>query len=351
MKKISIVVPIYNMEDKIKSFIYMLTQQSYKNLEIILVDDGSIDSTYEKCRNLQRKESRIKVYHQENKGSGSARNLGISKATGEYIYFPDVDDLIHKNTIEILAHEMSNNEVDMIVFGYENLSVDSSLINKKKYPMKKVSGQSIRTNFHEYFSPEQELYIQGAPWNKFFKLNIIRENNILFPDLRRHQDEIFISRYISYCKDVLFHPEILYTYYTNDIKKIWDKYPINYADLVIEFSKLRKEIILNWNKDNENIKYKINDEYICKCIKALELTFSSKLNINYKSRKERILHIIDKTELSLLTIQDEKYMYQKTVIKLINIKMYNLLYLLIWIKVLIESRSYTIYKFFRQNSK
>ena len=94
---VSIVVPVYNMGNSLEVCVDSLLKQKYYNIEIVLVDDGSRDNSLEVCYKLQKRDSRIQVYHTENRGSGPARNTGIEKATGRYIYFPDADDKLEED--------------------------------------------------------------------------------------------------------------------------------------------------------------------------------------------------------------------------------------------------------------
>lgn len=100
MKKVSIIIPVYNMEDWVESGIKCITEQTYENLEIIIIDDGSKDGSYMKCLAEADKDRRIAVFGKNNEGPGVARNLALRKAMGDYIYFFDIDDYLEKNAIE-----------------------------------------------------------------------------------------------------------------------------------------------------------------------------------------------------------------------------------------------------------
>ena len=96
MKKVSIIIPVYNMEDWVESGIKCITEQTYENLEIIIIDDGSKDGSYMKCLAEADKDRRIAVFGKNNEGPGAARNLALRKATGDYIYFFDIDDYLDR---------------------------------------------------------------------------------------------------------------------------------------------------------------------------------------------------------------------------------------------------------------
>lgn len=113
MDKISIVVPIYNVEKYLDQCVKSIINQTYKNLEIILVNDGSIDNSGKICDKYKRQDNRVIVIHKENGGSSDARNVGIQIATGKYIGFVDSDDYIEKDMYEFLYNNMINENADI----------------------------------------------------------------------------------------------------------------------------------------------------------------------------------------------------------------------------------------------
>lgn len=341
MKKVSIIIPVYNMADKIELSVESIVRQSYSNIEIILVDDGSKDASLSKCKELAETYEKIKVYHTENQGSGPARNYGIKMATGDYVYFPDADDLLEPNTVTTLVNAMLKHESDLIVFGFKNIDINGNLISEKKYQKKIYEGNYIRDNYHIFFNMNDEFGIQGAPWNKFFDLSKIKKNKIEYPPLKRHQDEVFISRYINHVEKVCFIEDILYVYNTNDLKREWDKFPVDYLDIVMSLKKYREDIIVKWNDKNEIVLDMIEREYICKIIKALELSFSKKFNFNRNERKNWFFEVIQKSELANLSMPERFNMkYQKLILSLVAQNKLNKLYLLIFTKVFIEKNLY-----------
>ena len=340
MDLVSIVIPVYNMGNKIKKCTRSIINQTYKNIEIILVDDGSKDNSLKQCVELSQEDERIKVIHTENRGSGPARNEGIKNASGKYIYFPDADDYLEPSAIEILVRTMKNAKCDLIVFGYRYVGLNGELISTKKYDNNSFNSDLVRRNYSEYFSLTGRYTIQGAPWNKFFSLEVIKDNNIFYPALRRHQDEGFIARYVNVSTNVVFIEEILYTYYVNDLEKQWDKYPVDYIEAVKGLYKERKSNVLQWNEDDMKTHDLVYSEYICGFIKAIELSFSPKHKLNYKKRKRWILERIKDSKIDVVHVPMILGKYQKIVVDLIRKRRINKLYFILWIKVNIEKHGY-----------
>lgn len=128
---ISVILPVYNVEKHLKQCLVSISSQSYKNLEIILIIDGSKDNSFQIAKDYSLIDSRVSVYWQENTGSGPARNAGISHATGEYIAFIDPDDWIEDNYIERLLSVMVENNVDLVLSSKtENIFQCEKLLKK-----------------------------------------------------------------------------------------------------------------------------------------------------------------------------------------------------------------------------
>lgn len=338
MEKVSIVVPVYNMGDKIETCVQSLIKQTYENIEIILVDDGSKDDSYQYCLQLAEKDARIVALHTENKGSGPARNYGIDHASGRYIYFPDADDYIEPSAISIMVCGMMDGSFDLVVFGYKNVNQNGKLVKIKEYSESEQDADDIRNNYGEYMTTLSKWGIQGAPWNKFFDLNVIKNNNIRYPSLRRHQDEGFIGRYMCYATKVHFIPDVLYTYYVNDLQKEWQKYPVDYVDAVIGLYGVRKETILTWNDKDKKTREFIEQEYLCNMIKAFELSYSPKMKLTRKSRLKWIRNQSERSQILDITIPESLGRYQKIVFTLLKKGYFSLAVLIIHIKVFIEKR-------------
>ncbi|MBO5360736.1 MAG: glycosyltransferase family 2 protein [Clostridia bacterium] len=149
---ISVIIPVYNVEEYLCECIDSVINQTYKNLEIILVDDGSTDSSGKICDEYAEKDSRISVVHKENSGPSKTRNIGIEHAKGEYIYFLDSDDYIELNALELLVNTAESNSADLVFFDAHSFSDDGAEI-KQGYTVKGTfeakSGYEILTELHK----------------------------------------------------------------------------------------------------------------------------------------------------------------------------------------------------------
>lgn len=210
---ISIIIPAYNVEQYLTACLSSIEQQTYQNFEVILIDDGSIDSTGAMCDTVATKDDRFKVIHQKNQGVSVARNKGIEKARGEYIAFIDSDDKITpeylssfslKNDIEIQGHVI-----------YEN-NIQRSVIYSKRKVQKDVAKVFCLGPFN------------SAVWGKIFKTSIIKDNKIVFPvNLCFSEDTIFLLQYIKHCKTLAIFDAAEYIYIKHSGSLTDKKYPMN----------------------------------------------------------------------------------------------------------------------------
>ena len=190
---ISIIVPIYNSEKYIDKCIESVVHQTYKNLEIILVDDGSIDNSGKKCDEWARKDNRIKVIHKENGGVSNARNVGLRVAKGKYIGFVDSDDYINENMYEIMHKEMQKDNINFVICDCDIIEPDKipGFIEKNQYPIEIINKiQAI-----EVFYP-----LDGGIWKCLFskeKLKDITFDTTIYIG----EDLDFICNYILDCED------------------------------------------------------------------------------------------------------------------------------------------------------
>lgn len=171
MDKVSVIVPIYNVEKFIKRCVSSLMMQTYENIEIILVDDGSPDSSGMIIDEISKKDLRVKVIHKVNGGVSSARNAGLSVATGDYVMFVDGDDYVDKVYVEYFLRLVKRNN-SLVGLNYSNFSDDNH----------------SKTNSNEIFTISsakaiEDIYLGGifvAVWNKIYNLNYIKEKGISF---------------------------------------------------------------------------------------------------------------------------------------------------------------------------
>ena len=204
MPKISIIVPIYNSEEYLKECLNSLVNQTFKDIEIICVNDGSTDNSLEIVKHFAEKDSRIKVINQENKGQSAARNAGLKIASGEWITFIDSDDYIDLNTYE-RALTVSN--VDVICFGIE-------VYGDNLYATRQADNEYYKIKYKSlvHLNNKIRLNTDVSVCDKLFKKEIIDNYGIRFPEGIHFEDAEFYWKYILCCKSANYIDEYFYHY-------------------------------------------------------------------------------------------------------------------------------------------
>lgn len=204
---ISVIVPVYNVEDYIGDCINSLQNQSYKNIEILLVDDGSSDKSLEICYEFAKEDERIRVFSKPNGGQGSARNLGLDKIRGEYVSFIDSDDLIGSDFIEKIYAILSQNSVKMAMSAYASFREKDEISNAKsqKTSIKILNDKEI---FSEIFSGNE--YFGTAVWRNLYHKSIFE--NLRFPEGQIYEDVAIAFEIFDSAKRVAISDEVLYFY-------------------------------------------------------------------------------------------------------------------------------------------
>ena len=215
--KVSVIIPVYNVEKYLQRCITSVVEQTYKNLEIILVDDGSTDGCSSICDSWSEKDTRIITVHKQNAGLGMARNTGLDNATGQYVLFVDSDDYIDTRTVEKCVANSIENHSSVVMFGRYNVFSDGTL-EKKLIPSGKLlfeNNEVIDDLLTGLFNYRWGMGISA--WGKMFDLTLFKTYNIRFRSEREvlAEDAFFALEFFSHIKCVSILPENLYYYYQN----------------------------------------------------------------------------------------------------------------------------------------
>lgn len=208
---ISVIVPVYNAEKCLKKCVESLINQTYSSLEIILINDGSTDSSAEICNQFAKFDNRIVVVHQDNKGVSTARNSGINIASGQYIGFVDSDDWIEKSMYTKLFEAISIQDKDINIAICGHIVEDPSGIIVKK---SSTTRKHILDQFEALDMALRSNYYQGYMWNKLFRASLFRgENGVRFTEnIHIYEDLLVVCECIMRSKKVAFIGEYLYHY-------------------------------------------------------------------------------------------------------------------------------------------
>lgn len=280
--KVSVIIPIFNCGKYLEDSIPQILGQTHKELELILVNDGSGDNSLELCQKFAAEDHRVQIISKpKSEGAGPARNSGIDVATGEYMMFIDADDRIESNMVECLLDAAITNNCQVAICGYETYVEGLETAERQNIllPQKVYKGNEVQSFFAEYF-PEG---MAGYLWNKIYDAKLIREKNIRFPDMRRLQDGVFNIDFFHNADSCCVIEDILYHYRLNAQTDMFRKLPLNYYDLIRQFS---KNFIEKKNEWGDFSNEKITVFFLNELGSCLENTFSSQWNMTKVERRK-----------------------------------------------------------------
>lgn len=224
---VSIIVPVYNVEKYVSDCIESIIKQTYSNIEIIIINDGSTDDSYNVCQKYAELDSRMIVINKKNEGVSIARNIGLDNASGEWIMFVDSDDWIEIDTVEQLIAEVERNQRIGLVMGNYYYNFDdrqenmmsgeeySNIINVKEYIPQIYGSCIINTKQFKYLFPNELRFgsLLHYPVLKIYNSKIIKENNIHFPlGIKQNEDKIFNVTYLKYVDCIKYVDRSIYHY-------------------------------------------------------------------------------------------------------------------------------------------
>lgn len=268
---ISVIIPVYNGEKYISRAIDSLLNQSYKYIEIIVINDGSNDTTDEIVKSYGKQ---VRYYYQENKGVSSARNLGIENAKGTHIGFLDADDYVLPNMYAILLNDIQKHDSDFAVCNVflendQNLRVKTFQLNNVKLDTSK--SKDLKKAFK---------YIGNSSCNKLFKKTIIKD--IRFPRYKRGEDALFILEVLLNSKIISINNQALYVYYQNNASVTKSGIDLEVIDNYIAVHNQKRILIRKHNKDS--ILSSVLEDYYVKTFLMYTNSIRQIIGINNKKQ-------------------------------------------------------------------
>lgn len=305
--KVSIIVPVFESEDRIRKCIMSILDQTYKSIELVLVDDGSLDSSGKICDEYSKLDSRVRVFHTKNYGVAHARNVGLKHATGDYIGFCDSDDYYNEKYVSELLSAAVSYTADITISGYsiENNGIKNINLDSSRYISKTI--------LFKHFTLDTE--IGGFLWNKLFKREVLI--GIWLPEnVQIMEDTIFLCKVLERVNKIYYLAQPLYNYCDNEksITNNWDKVYLKSGSIqyIESWYRILDEFELNYLQSEYirvaifetaiNFKYYVSKEkqlknkklvkYLNKNIKKHFNEFCKCKDVSFKNRLKYILKLI-----------------------------------------------------------
>lgn len=305
---VSIIIGCYNAESYLRKGISSVLSQTYENIELWLINDGSKDRTAEICDELRQQDSRVHVIHKANGGVATARNAGLNASRGEYIYFCDADDRLEPDLIETMVQLALKNQTDMIIFGmdiYEGFSgtkdeirFDDILVTNNE-DLKKIFCDKI------FFSKHGNGFI----WNKFYTQSFLQRANAKFGTERIQQDEPFNLRLYPHVERLLLTSYKGYNYYLSPTTSTGAKFVEKKYEAVTSVYEALTSFQNKWLGENERFKNAAEMRYLSSLQNVIFYNFSRKVcpwskrkivsRLKELSETENIINIYEKHKTKL----------------------------------------------------
>lgn len=282
---VSIIIPVYNAEQHIAKCLKSILRQTYKNIELIIVNDGSTDNSLEICHNFQKKDNRIKIITIENSGPSKARNIGLKTSAGSYIQFVDADDYVEDTITQRLVASMMDN-YQLVICGYNIIFNNKKIVNILEDAEYKLN--EFLDIFCDLYKKNQFQYL----WNKIYSASIIKSYNISFnEETKRGEDALFNIDYLEKCSVILIINEPLYNYVHYNSLSLTRNYN---KSLFIDQKRVFLRIINLFVKHSKyiNNEEKINKIFINKMVSCFDNLYAKSNKLSSCDRLQEITIMI-----------------------------------------------------------
>lgn len=347
--KVSIVIPIFNAEKYLDACLSGLTGQSYKDLEIILVNDGSADKSLDICRMHEQRDARIKVISKDkSEGAGPARNSGIDNATGDYLMFLDADDRISEHMVEKLLSAVTEADADVAVCAYSTFIEGTSDKNDEIFRMD-ASVLKTKAEVRAFFASLFPEGFAGYLWNKIYKAELIHKNNLRFPPMRRLQDGVFNVEFFDCAEKCVIIEDVLYNYRVNAQTDLFKKCPKNYFELIKQFSLSYLDAKKNWGDFSNR---KIVEFFLNELGNCIENTYSPQWNMT-KNERKAYLKALKEDELFKFAYESEYSVgkYRLILLKLLKNERFAAITLTVNCKIVLKTGMKKVFYFLKRMKK
>lgn len=288
MPIITVVLPVYNVEKYLEKCVDSIVNQTFKDIEILLINDGSTDSSGNLCDRFAARDNRIKVYHRDNAGPSATRNFGIDLATGEYICFVDSDDFLDPTALEYMYNTITHHNADMVMCGFyfdierNGDIVYSSPVNTESRII------SSREEFLDVLIEVKSKHLIDSCCNKLYRLSSIKNSKVKMPEGELYEDTEFNFKLLPFLEKIIISDKCFYHYLQRDLSITKSFQPLKIEYLTARYNTIY-EYISSFNSIRKDL-VEFNNYYYVKSVFSclIDLFFPSSNFATKKSRKQFI---------------------------------------------------------------
>lgn len=298
---ISVIVPVYNVKQYLERCVHSLRNQTYRNLEIILVDDGSPDECPQMCNSYAKSDSRIKAFHKTNGGLSDARNYGTDQATGEYIIYVDSDDWLHQQAIELMFNTIRKNHADIVVGNFFQTDTDAEDRQFVLNDNSEICLGSREAQLHLY---DNDAFITA--WGMLIKSDIAKA--VKYPVGKLHEDEFTTYKYYAKAKKIVWLDLPLYYYFSRSDSIMTQTFSVKRLDCL---QALRERLeYFDGKNDTELVKLSVQ-RYVKLSLWMLDQIKNQEAHSLYKAELKRLRSIVYRYRtIADLNMQEYGYLYK-----------------------------------------
>lgn len=283
---VSVIMPVYKVERFLDLGVRDVLSQTYRDFELILVDDASPDNCPALCDAFAKQDSRVRVLHlPENKGVWNARNEGLAAANGEYILFLDSDDRFPPDLLALTVKSAAETGADMVVFGLVEEYFDK---NGRIYKTNTISLEEkvlkTKEDVRKEFLALEEKGVLGYPWNKLFSHELLKKSGAKFPQMAFNEDIIFNIDAFSFAESCAILPITPYRYAKRSTSTTGKFIPTYYEDIMVKIDRLYNKVC-EWDLSYNGFRL-VASRYVRYFFSALERSFDKRGGFTAKTRKE-----------------------------------------------------------------
>lgn len=292
---VSIIIPIYNAKLYLKRCLDSVKNQTYTNLEIVCINDGSTDNSLEIAEEFAKKDNRFKIFDIKNKGVSNARNIGILNSSGEYLFFLDADDWLEYNAIEILCNNALEENRDLVVGNFMKINSNAKISSGHENRFKKsvlLDKEDIFAYIKIYLQTSHRDLLFNHCWGKLYKTDMVKKHNLFFnTDLDGFEDIDFNFRVLRYVDKIYYNCAVIYNYLlSNSSQSSQISLDAKQIDrFFIAFESIKKTLMLNTTHVYFHIEKEVGHFYISNMIMILIRACGQKNSSNGK----KILAIVE----------------------------------------------------------
>ena len=292
---VSFIVPVFNSQKTLNKCVFSILSQTYSNIELILVDDGSTDGSADICNSFSSSDSRVKVLHINNGGAGRARNIGINYSSGKYITFVDSDDYIDSSFLSSCINYM--NDCNYYISGIQTFDNDGIL---ETY-CSKIKGFFNPKDIYEFVFGKIPKILLCGPCCKLFDSYLIKQNNVLFDEtMKCGEDSCFNLSYILHSKKVFIDDACYYHYYRGDKNTLYSSFNERYYFDNNKVYEKWKSVLSFFGANNESLNNLNVDQIHC-LIGGINQAF---IHCVSKQQKIEIIKLVSKDPLMKIKVKD-----------------------------------------------